>query len=305
MLKFVYIIKENNIFRRDNIMNRINIEDARKNDLLKEMFLEQNIKLVYSVAHKINVYLDFDEKVSAGQLGYLKAFNTFDSNLNYNFSTYATRLITNEILMENRKAIYKRSQRVQSLEKVIAEDGNDQLLLKDIVAIKENEYNNFDYQAVVMAYNKFIEIYSKKEPRLVQIFNMYIFEKKTTIDIAKTMDITQPWASKLVKKAIMSLQEIAIEMDIIDGYNNYSKKNNPGVVKERKDKENPTKCRALYVILNYPELSSNEIGKIVNWDPMKVGKLKRSYINGTFKLSPDSSIKEQVEKYLVNKKIYA
>jgi RNA polymerase sporulation-specific sigma factor len=285
----------------------INIEDARKNDLLKEMFFEQHIRLVYKVAHKLkNIHLDLEERIGFGQLGLLKAFNTFDPNLSFAWSTYATKVITNEILYENRKATYKRSQNIQSLDKVIVEDGkNDELCLKDIISTPEDDYNKFDFEAIFMAYDEFINVYSEKEPRLIQILDMYIFERKTTIEIANLFGVTQPTGSRLIKKAIMALQEIAIKMDIIDGHNDYSKKNNPGVVKRSKEKENPVKCRALYVILNYPELTSNEIGKIVNWDPMKVGRLRNSYTNGTFTLTPDESVKEQVEKYLANKKIYA
>lgn len=289
--------------------NKIDIRDARKNDLLKEMFFEQHIGLVYKTAHKFfNMKIDLEERISAGQLGLIKAFNTYDPDLNFAFSTYAIKCIKNEILYEHRKYSTKTKlvKKIQSFDTVIAGGGDgDALLLEDILSLPEEEYTTEDFKAIDNVYKKFIETYSETDPRLIQAFNMFIFENKTTAEIGKILGISQAYGSRIATKAVKLIQEIAIELEIIEGFNKYYKKTPSKQFHDNKNRENKIKQKALYVILNYPELNVDEVSRIVNWGTIKIGLLRRSYNKGTFTLPPDDSIKEKVEKYLETKKLYA
>ena len=65
-----------------------------------------NINLVYYMVHKMgfNAYHpDFDDFVSAGMEGLVKAANTFDSKKGFKFTSYAARCINNDILIFMRK----------------------------------------------------------------------------------------------------------------------------------------------------------------------------------------------------------
>jgi RNA polymerase sigma factor (sigma-70 family) len=290
------------------VKNRINIVDARKNELLKEMFFEQNMGLVYKMAHKYyNINLDFEERISWGNFGLMQAFDTYDENSGYAFSTYAVRCISNAILYENRRSVYKYNKTNLSLNTVVAESESDgdEIALIDVMATPEEEYSRDDYSAVLAVYKLFVDKYSIEDPKMVDVFNMYILENKTTREIAEKYNHNQAHGSRLAAKAIKLIQEIAIEMDVIDSFNFYSKKKTQERSKELKEKENPIKQKALYIILNYPELESHEIGKILNWSAMKVGMVKMSYNKGNFTLPPDDSIKDKVEKYLENKKVFS
>jgi RNA polymerase sigma factor (sigma-70 family) len=288
------------------VKEKVNIIDARNNEFLKEEFFKQNLGLVYKVVYKLNnLQMDTDEKISIGQFALLKAFNTYNPE-KYEFSTYAIKCITNEILYEYRKSYYKYSKTVQSLNKPIHKSsGGVDLLLLDTIPEKFEDYGIDDFNSVIKVYNEFINIYSKKDPQLVEAFKMYVFENKTTKYIADRYNLVQSSGSRMVARAIKAIQEIAIKMDIIDNFNSHTKKIKSGDVKKKKEKEDGIKRKILYIILNYPELSSHEISEITNWSIMRVVKLKESYDKGTFKLSPDDSIKLKVEKYLANKKLYS
>lgn len=282
---------------------KIDIIDARNNNYLKDLFFEQNIGLVYRVAHKLNnIMLDLEERISLGQLGLMNAFNTYNTDLPYAFSTYATKCIMNEILYENRKARYRRSQKIQSLEKPIntSVDG-DQLLLMDIISNPEEDFDAEDFKLVEEVYEEFKYYYSIKNPDMIKIFDMFILEEKTTADIGKELGYSQSQGSRLAKKTIQAIQEIAIEMEVIDCFNRYAKRPKREDAKKVKEKDNNIKRKILYAILNYPKLEQFEISKIFNCSSIKVGLVKRSYENGTFKLSPDDSAKKIIENYLANK----
>jgi hypothetical protein len=193
------------------------------------------------------------------------------------------------------------------LNTVVAESASDgdEIALIDVMATPEEEYGSEDYNAVLAVYKAFVDKYSKEEPKMVDVFNMYIFQNKTTREIAEKYNHNQAHGSRLAHRAIKLIQEIAIEMDVIDSFNKYTKRSTTEAATKSKEKENPMKQKALYIILNYPELESNEIGKILNWSAMKVGMVKMSYNKGNFTLPPDDSVKDKVEKYLENKKVFS
>ena len=59
---------------------------------------------MYSVIRRFNnIGLSEDDKVSAGRVGFMLALNTFDESKGYKFSTYAWRVIQNEIIAADKK----------------------------------------------------------------------------------------------------------------------------------------------------------------------------------------------------------
>jgi RNA polymerase sporulation-specific sigma factor len=285
------------------VQDRINIVDARNNEFLKEEFFKQNIKLVYKVASNLrNIFISQDEKISIGSFGLVKAFNTYDVESGYAFSTYAMRVIANEILMVNRE---NRKVKPLSLDGVAAKDKDDkELLLIDTLAAEEGDFDKGDFAITKEVYKKFTEIYSEKDPKLLQVFNLYILEDKTTGDIGKIVGHTQAHVSRLAAKAVKSIQEIAIEMEVIEGFNRYGKRGAESKAKKIKNSNINTKRRALYIAINYPELTSREIAEILKWTAMSVSRVILSHKKGTFNLTPDESIEPKVQEYLANKKIY-
>ena len=88
----------------------------------RDKLVTHNIRFVlYEVTNKFQK-VDYDKKdlVSIGNLGLIKAINTYDLSKGFEFATYATRCIDNEILMFLRKL--KKEQAVDSIDRVIFQD---------------------------------------------------------------------------------------------------------------------------------------------------------------------------------------
>ena len=70
----------------------------------RQKLVEENVKLVYEVAHKYKYLccttIDFDDLVSVGYIGLVKASKSYDDTKNIKFSTLAFVCIKNEILRE-------------------------------------------------------------------------------------------------------------------------------------------------------------------------------------------------------------
>ena len=65
----------------------------------------KNQKLVYFLVNKLAIDpSDYDDVVSIGKIGLIKAAATFDETQKIQFSTYASTCINNEIFMHYRKA---------------------------------------------------------------------------------------------------------------------------------------------------------------------------------------------------------
>lgn len=70
----------------------------------RQKLVEENMKLVYEVAHKYKnlccTTIDFDDLVSIGSIGLIKASKIYDDTKNIKFSTLAFTCIKNSILRE-------------------------------------------------------------------------------------------------------------------------------------------------------------------------------------------------------------
>ncbi len=90
---------ESNLLFSKNIQE---IEDKDNNNV--ELLIAENISLVKRLVYRLGFPAsEFDDFVSVGYIGLIKAARTYDINKDYAFSTYAGKCINNEIIMYVRK----------------------------------------------------------------------------------------------------------------------------------------------------------------------------------------------------------
>ena len=97
-----------------------------------------NQKLAYEIVHryreKVKAFIEYEDLKSIALLGLVKAANTFDSSKGNTFSTYAFRVIENQILMQIRKDT--KLNKICSLENLV-QDG-EKMRYEDLI---EDDYN--------------------------------------------------------------------------------------------------------------------------------------------------------------------
>ena len=98
-----------------------------------ERLIEHNLRLVAYIARKFeNTNIDYEDLISTGAIGLIKAVKTFKADKNIRLATYASRCIENEILMQIRKN--SKIKNDLSLDKPLSEDfDGNQLVLADII----------------------------------------------------------------------------------------------------------------------------------------------------------------------------
>lgn len=172
--------------------------EVRLSSKEQEDLVINNQKLVYHLVNKLNIpYDDYEDIISIGTIGLIKAAATFNKSANIKFSTYASRCIQNEMLMHFRKE--KSHQNDISLSYIVINDtGDDEVELGELI-----EDPNSD----------FVERLAKKEifEKVISIILNFLNPKERFIilhelsgtrkcDIAAALNVSTSYITQFVRK---------------------------------------------------------------------------------------------------------
>ncbi len=171
--------------------------------------IEDNIVLVpYIINKNINSFnhISFDELISIGNIGLLKASYSYNPKLKTNFSTYSSKCILNEILMFFRKD--KKFLNDISFEVPIFHDENGNILTyTDLIGTSKGyildrviEKNDISFLATNIN-----TLTDNEKYVVINRFGLNGVEKKQC-EIAKELGISQSYVSVLLKKALTKLK---------------------------------------------------------------------------------------------------
>lgn len=184
-------------------------EAFRKGDKkAKDKLISHNLRLVVHVAKKYSGSSESDDLISVGSIGLIKAVNTYEYGKNTQFSTYAARCIENEILMLLR--VNKKHNSVMSLNESLGKDkdGND-VSVQDIIPsdedVVENAENAFLNEKLLKLAKSSLD---KREFEILQMrYGLNNTPVYTQREIAKKLDISRSYISRLEKKALDTIKE--------------------------------------------------------------------------------------------------
>ena len=175
----------------------------------KEHLVLENQRLVYYIVQKSGIHqksLKYEEYVSAGMLGLVKAAITFESSKKIRFVTYATKCIKNEIFMLYRKS--KKYANDISIDKPIRDDGEgNELTLGHMIRDPES-----NFEEKIESKENFIKLisivlnYLKGRERIAIL---YKFGGAVQREIGEKLNIAQSYVSRVEKKAIKKILEAA------------------------------------------------------------------------------------------------
>lgn len=173
----------------------------------RNKLIEHNLRLVAHIVKKYdNTSESNDDLISIGIIGLIKAIDSFKNDKKTKLATYASKCIENEILMTLRKN--KHRDKEASLEDTIAydKDGED-LLLLDIIESDEKSIDEILLKRDRL--NKLEKYFEKLEPREKEIltyrFGLFDTPELTQVEIAKKLDISRSYVSRIEKRALYKL----------------------------------------------------------------------------------------------------
>lgn len=174
----------------------------------KNKLIEHNLRLVAHVAKKYNQVpgTDADDLISIGTIGLIKGISSFDGTKNTKLATYAARCIENEILMHIRSG--KKLQNEVSLSECLGHDseGNEitfmDILTAEEVDVAELADLNIDIKKL---YQYIDEVLNEREKKIIRLRYGLSGKAVTQRQIAKHMNISRSYVSRIEKKALIKL----------------------------------------------------------------------------------------------------
>lgn len=173
----------------------------------RNILIEHNLRLVAHIVKKYeNTKEDKDDLLSIGAFGLIKAVDTYSFNSNTKLATYAARCIENEILMHLRSN--KKYKDTASLYAPIGEDkeGNEIKLCDIIEDSTPSVLSTLVKEEQINAMNEALKTLNERELDIISRrfgLNGHIVE--TQKEIAKSMNISRSYVSRIEKRALTKL----------------------------------------------------------------------------------------------------
>ena len=176
----------------------------------KNKLIEHNLRLVVFLAKKYeSTGYDIEDLVSIGSIGLIKGINTYKIDKNIKLATYASRCISNEILMYIRKN--KKSKQEVSLDDTLNYDAEgNELKLSDVLGT-ENDLVDKEFERKVNKefLNREIENLSQRDKQIMTLrYGLNNTREYTQKEVAVMLGISQSYISRIEKKVINNLQSV-------------------------------------------------------------------------------------------------
>lgn len=183
---------------------------AKGDEEARATLIEHNLRLVAHIAKKYTVSgRNSDDMISIGTIGLIKAVSTYNLDKGTALATYAARCIENEILMSIRAE--KRQASEISLYDAIGmdRDGNDIPLSEVLGSEATIVGDEVEMRLAAEQLRKLINEHLNERERLVIELRYGIAGRfcMTQREIAKILDISRSYVSRIEKKALGKLNQ--------------------------------------------------------------------------------------------------
>ena len=208
----------------------------------RDKLITHNIRLVlYEVSNKfLNVDYDKKDLVSIGNIGLLKAINTYDVSKEFEFATYAARCIDNEILMFLRKL--KKHQNTDSIDRVVFRDKDgSELKLEDKLSDGSDLVEDHEQNETHNIIRKLVKKLPDRDKEIVMLhFGFYNDRIYTQKEIADKFNISQSYVSRLITKIVKRLGKQLEDVGVIELHEK------PKTKEKEKDKKEMRRIQSIY-----------------------------------------------------------
>lgn len=174
---------------------------------VRQKLVERNLRLVVYIAKKFeNTGVGLEDLISIGTIGLMKGVNTFNADKKIKLATYASRCIENEILMYFRSN--KKNNNTVSLNDSIGydKDGNEINLIDVIKDNSKDIAEELHTKNNIALLTKYLNLLNPREKQIiVKRYGLGANDEKTQKEIAKEMNISRSYVSRIEKRAITKI----------------------------------------------------------------------------------------------------
>ncbi|SDC18517.1 RNA polymerase sporulation sigma factor SigK [Shouchella lonarensis] len=173
----------------------------------RNRLIEHNLRLVAHIVKKFeNTREDTEDLISIGTIGLIKAIESYSAGKGTKLATYAARCIENEILMHLRSL--KKVRRDVSLQDPIGTDKEGNIIsLIDVIQEESDDIADIIQKEMEKKQlHEYIHILDAREQEVIMSrFGLQTDKEKTQREIAKKLNISRSYVSRIEKRALMKL----------------------------------------------------------------------------------------------------
>ncbi len=175
----------------------------------RNKLVEHNLRLV---AHIVKKYYatqsDYEDLVSIGTIGLIKAINTYDTEKKIKLSSYASRCIENEILMHFRNG-RKSAHDVSLSESIETDKDGNPLMLIDVLADDKDFTEELDIKINSEKLKGYINsvLDEREKTVIIKRYGLDGKEPLTQREVAKELGISRSYISRIEKRALSLLKK--------------------------------------------------------------------------------------------------
>ena len=181
----------------------------------RDILIERNLRLVAHIAKKYENQKDLQEDlISIGTIGLIKAVDSFNPDKNIKLATYASRCIEDEILMHLRSS--KKTNSDISLNEIIGVDKDgSEIVLEELLENNDPPLiDQVDQNDKIQSLIQNFSILNKREQEiLIKRYGLNNQSKRTQKELAKEMNISRSYVSRIEKRALIKLYKAYIKQN--------------------------------------------------------------------------------------------
>ncbi len=173
----------------------------------RNKLIEHNLRLVAHIIKKFETKgVSNDDLISIGTIGLIKGIDTYNPHRRIRITTYIAKCIENEVLMffrSNKKYIND-----ISLNDYIGldKDGNE-ITLEDVLQDNKEDLMTIVFKKIsIESLKKYLGVLNDKERNIIiKRYGLYGSDIFTQKDIAKELNISRSYVSRIEKRALIKL----------------------------------------------------------------------------------------------------
>lgn len=182
---------------------------TREAEQARNTLVEHNLRLVAHLVKKFDgTGEDGDDLISIGTIGLIKGINTYNPQKGTKLATYAARCIENEILMHLRSLKKSRGE-VSIYDPIGTDKEGNEISLIDVLGSNEEDISiRVENESEQKALLELVKKLNGREKLVLQLrYGLMNSQKRTQREIAKALNISRSYVSRIEKKAIQKLME--------------------------------------------------------------------------------------------------
>ena len=184
------------------------IKMLNKDKEARNKLIEHNLRLVAHIVKKFDVKEnETDDLISIGTIGLIKGVDSYNLDKNIKLTTYIAKCIQNEILMYFRSIKGEVGKNISLNDSICYDKDGNEINLIDVIKDKNEDFDTtINTKDNIILLNDYLKLLNSREKQIIiKRYGLNNQKEQTQKEIAKEMNISRSYVSRIEKRALMKM----------------------------------------------------------------------------------------------------